>query len=45
MVIGRDLIRLLQAVSRIPDLEKVWRLVLHDPAKLDPSFKGTDTSV
>ncbi|XP_067935501.1 integrator complex subunit 3-like [Watersipora subatra] len=40
MVIGRDLIRLLQAVCKIPDMEPVWKLILTDPAKLDPSFKG-----
>lgn len=40
MAIGRDLIRVLQAVSKVPEIEAVWKLVLHEPAKLDPNFKG-----
>ena len=31
---------MLQSVSKIPELETIWKLVLHDPARLDPNFKG-----
>ena len=40
MTIGRDLIRLLQAVARIPEIEKLWKDILHNPNTLSPTFTG-----
>uniref|UniRef100_A0A1B6L0J6 SOSS complex subunit A homolog n=1 Tax=Graphocephala atropunctata TaxID=36148 RepID=A0A1B6L0J6_9HEMI len=40
MVIGRDLVRLLQNVARIPEIELLWRDVLNNPKSLCPSFTG-----
>nr|CAG4651625.1 EOG090X0205 [Triops cancriformis] len=40
LVIGRDLVRLLQNVARIPELEGVWRDLLHNPKVLAPNFTG-----
>ena len=40
MAIGRDLVRLLQHVSRIPEFELLWRDILHNPKILNPSFTG-----
>ncbi|XP_041361023.1 integrator complex subunit 3-like [Gigantopelta aegis] len=40
MTIGRDLIRLLQNVARIPDFEKLWKDILHNPTTLCPTFTG-----
>lgn len=39
-MIGRDLVRLLQNVARIPEFEKFWRDLLHNPASLSPGFLG-----
>lgn len=38
LVIGRDLIRLLQNVSRIPEFEILWKDLLHNPQSLSPSL-------
>ncbi|VVC28913.1 Hypothetical protein CINCED_3A006302 [Cinara cedri] len=38
LVIGRDLIRLLQNVSRIPEVETLWKDLLHNPQSLSPSL-------
>lgn len=38
LVIGRDLIRLLQNVSRIPEFELFWKDLLHNPQSLSPSL-------
>ena len=40
MIIGRDLVRLLQNVARIPDFEKLWRDMLFNPTSLSPTFTG-----
>ncbi|XP_046677860.1 integrator complex subunit 3-like isoform X2 [Homalodisca vitripennis] len=40
MVIGRDLVRLLQNVARIPEIELLWRDILNNPKSLCPSFTG-----
>jgi len=40
MVIGRDFVRLLQNVARIPDIEKLWKDILHNPRSLCPNFTG-----
>ena len=40
MVIGRDLVRLLQLVARIPEFEKLWRDIFLNPSVLSPSFTG-----
>lgn len=38
LVIGRDLIRLLQNVSRIPEFETLWKDLLYSPQSLSPSL-------
>ncbi|XP_053190786.1 integrator complex subunit 3 [Scomber japonicus] len=40
LIIGRDLVRLLQNVARIPEMELVWKDLLHNPAVLSPQFTG-----
>lgn len=40
LVIGRDLVRLLQNVARIPEFEQLWKDILLAPKKLCPSFTG-----
>ncbi|KAB5517756.1 hypothetical protein PHYPO_G00170840 [Pangasianodon hypophthalmus] len=39
-IIGRDLVRLLQNVARIPEMELLWRDLLHNPQSLSPQFTG-----
>ncbi|XP_051992722.1 integrator complex subunit 3 [Xyrauchen texanus] len=39
-IIGRDLVRLLQNVARIPEMELLWRDLLHNPQTLNPQFTG-----
>ena len=39
-VIGRDLLRLLQYVAKIPEFETLWRDILYQPRTLSPSFGG-----
>lgn len=38
LVIGRDLIRLLQNVSRIPEFEALWKDLMHNPQSLSPNL-------
>ncbi|XP_038068017.1 integrator complex subunit 3-like isoform X1 [Patiria miniata] len=38
--IGRDLLRLLQNVARIPEFEKLWKDMIHRPQSLNPQFTG-----
>jgi len=40
IVIGRDLVRLLQNVSRIPEFESLWKDLLTSPMSLSPNFSG-----
>lgn len=40
MTIGRDLVRLLQGVARVPEIEKLWKDILHNPSSLSPTFTG-----
>ncbi|KAF6208233.1 hypothetical protein GE061_016685 [Apolygus lucorum] len=40
LIIGRDLVRLLQNVARIPEFESLWRDLLHNPKSFGPSFNG-----
>ncbi|KAL7304899.1 hypothetical protein TKK_0002702 [Trichogramma kaykai] len=40
LVIGRDFVRLLQNVARIPEIEQVWKDLLHNPASLMSNFTG-----
>ncbi|XP_027891627.1 integrator complex subunit 3 [Xiphophorus couchianus] len=40
LIIGRDLVRLLQNVARIPEMELLWRDLLHNPQALSPQFTG-----
>ncbi|KAI0237347.1 Integrator complex subunit 3 [Lamellibrachia satsuma] len=40
IVIGRDLVRLLQYVARTPEFEKLWRDMLHNPTAIHPQFTG-----
>jgi integrator complex subunit 3 len=39
-IIGRDLVRLLQDVARIPEFEKLWKDILFNPTVVNPQFKG-----
>lgn len=38
--IGRDLVRLLQNVARIPEFEKIWKDLFADPTSFAPNFVG-----
>ncbi|XP_037957894.1 integrator complex subunit 3 homolog isoform X2 [Teleopsis dalmanni] len=38
--LGRDFVRLLQNVARVPEFEQLWRDILHNPKRLHPSFNG-----
>ncbi|CAG9815347.1 unnamed protein product [Phaedon cochleariae] len=40
LVIGRDLVRLLQNVARIPEFEQLWKDILLSPKTLSPTFSG-----
>ncbi|CAG5134392.1 unnamed protein product, partial [Candidula unifasciata] len=40
MQIGRDLIRLLQNVARIPEFDILWKEILFNPTSLSPTFTG-----
>ncbi|KAJ3641544.1 hypothetical protein Zmor_028047 [Zophobas morio] len=40
IAIGRDLVRLLQNVARIPEFEQLWRDILTAPRTLSPTFTG-----
>ncbi|XP_050400889.1 integrator complex subunit 3 [Patella vulgata] len=40
MVIGRDLVRLLQNVARIPEFEKFWYDMMKNPSSISPQFTG-----
>lgn len=39
-LIGRDLVRLLQDVARIPEFQSVWDDLLNNPRNLSPHFAG-----
>uniref|UniRef100_UPI00358E850B integrator complex subunit 3 isoform X1 n=2 Tax=Myxine glutinosa TaxID=7769 RepID=UPI00358E850B len=39
-VVGRDLVRLLQNVARIPEIDRFWRDMLHNPQSLSTQFTG-----
>lgn len=43
MLVGRDLVRLLQYVARIPEFDKLWLDILTNPQSLSPHFQGTVT--
>ncbi|XP_043064776.1 integrator complex subunit 3 homolog isoform X2 [Drosophila ficusphila] len=38
--LGRDFVRLLQNVARIPEFEQLWRDILYNPKSLHPTFTG-----
>lgn len=38
LIIGRDLIRVLQNVSRIPEIELFWKELMYNPQSLCPSL-------
>uniref|UniRef100_T1JE28 SOSS complex subunit A homolog n=1 Tax=Strigamia maritima TaxID=126957 RepID=T1JE28_STRMM len=40
MIIGRDLVRLLQNVARIPEFDKLWKDIMHNPSSLCSGFTG-----
>ncbi|KAJ9597651.1 hypothetical protein L9F63_011485, partial [Diploptera punctata] len=40
LVIGRDFVRLLQNVARIPEFEQLWKELLTNPKSLCPTFTG-----
>lgn len=39
-MIGRDLVRLLQNVARIPEFEQLWKDIIHNPQVLSAQFTG-----
>ncbi|XP_066428560.1 integrator complex subunit 3 [Eleutherodactylus coqui] len=39
-MIGRDLVRLLQNVARIPEFDSLWKDMLHNPSALNSQFTG-----
>ena len=39
-VIGRDLLRVLQYVARVPEFEQLWLDIVHNPKSLAPNFAG-----
>lgn len=40
LIIGRDLVRLLQNVARIPEFEALWKDIKNNPTSLSPNFQG-----
>lgn len=40
MQLGRELVRLLQNVSRIPEFQALWKDILQNPKALCPTFSG-----
>ncbi|KAL0270689.1 UNVERIFIED_CONTAM: hypothetical protein PYX00_008010 [Menopon gallinae] len=40
LAIGRDFLRLLQIVARIPEIEQLWKDILLNPKVLSPNFTG-----
>lgn len=40
VVIGRDLVRVLQYVAKIPEFEELWTDMIHRPKSLFPQFGG-----
>lgn len=42
LMIGRDLVRLLQNVARIPEFEQLWKDIIHNPQALSPQFTGKE---
>lgn len=40
MQLGREFVRLLQNISRIPEFEALWKDILHNPKSLCPTFNG-----
>ncbi|KAG1669362.1 Integrator complex subunit 3 [Nymphon striatum] len=41
MAIGRDLVRILQNVARIPEFEKLWQDISNNPSSLHQTFTGS----
>lgn len=39
-MVGRDLVRLLQNVARIPEFEQLWKDIIHNPQVLSAQFTG-----
>ena len=39
-VIGRDFLRILQYVAKVPEFEALWRDILYNPRALSPTFAG-----
>jgi len=42
LTLGRDFVRLLQLVARIPEIEEIWQEILHSPSTLAPNFTGLE---
>ena len=40
MQIGRDLVRVLQNVAKIPEMKSLWKDLLHKPQTFSPQFTG-----
>lgn len=45
MTIGRDLVRLLQNVARVPEIELIWKDIQKNPTVLCPTFTGGVTQL
>lgn len=42
IVIGRDLVRLLQSVARIPEFDSLWRDIMLNPTSINSQFTGVE---
>ena len=40
LLLGRDLVRLLQNIAKVPEIELLWRDILLNPSSLSPNFTG-----
>lgn len=41
-MIGRDLVRLLQNIAKIQEIEAFWRDLIHNPTSLSSGFTGKE---
>ena len=42
LTLGRDFVRLLQTISRIPEIEQIWQEMLYSPQLLSSRFTGIE---
>ena len=45
MVLGRDLVRLLQNVAKLPEFEGLWRDLMTNPSVLGAQFTGMSSYI